>query len=79
MSKMVQFGEFLKRFENSNETFRVIFKQCVAGLIYNSILYLLTEGFVYLQEEEDHDVDFLILIERIGQLLYLLSFPRKIP
>ena len=78
---MVQFGKFLKtlslRFENSNETFRVIFKQCVADLIYNSILYLLTEGFVYLQEEEDHDVDF--LIERIGQLLYLLSFPRKIP
>ena len=62
---MVQFGEFLKtlslRFENSNETLMVIFKQCVAGLIYNSILYLLTEGFVYLQEEEDHDVDFLIL------------------
>ena len=60
---MVQFGKFLKtlslQFENSNETLMVIFKQCVAGLIYNSILYLLTEGFVYLQEEEDHDVDFL--------------------
>ena len=65
MSKMDQIGEFLKtlslRFENSNETFWMIFKQCVADLIYNSILYLLTEGFVYLQEEEDHDVDFLIL------------------